>query len=75
MKRKPGRPHKIDTDRKRISLDEALKFIATERAKVGLKPCSKGHLYNMISKGTLSKATHNFGVLLYEDEVREKLCG
>ena len=73
MKRQRGRPPKID--RKKISVDQAVQITSDFWAQFGKKGYSKGYIYNMLSSGKLHKEVCGKGVLLYEDEVKEKLCG
>lgn len=74
-KRGPGRPAKIDPNRKKISVDQAVELTQKFWGQYGKKGYSKGYIYNLISSGDLHREDHGKFVLLYEDEVREKLCG
>lgn len=75
MKRKPGRPIKVDPDAKKISVDQAVQITWEYWAQFGIKGYSKQYIYNLMSDGKLRRDTRGKGALLFEDEVREKLCG
>jgi excisionase family DNA binding protein len=70
-----GRPPKVDPNRKKISMVQALQLIEENRSSRGLPGVSKGYLYNLISEGKLKSERLGKFVLLYEDEIRQKLCG
>lgn len=73
--RRPGRPRKIDVNRKQISIDQAVSLTKEFWKKFGKTGYSKGYIYNLISRGELARDSRGKGVLLFEDEVRAKLCG
>lgn len=75
QKKGRGRPRKIDPTRKRVSVDQAVEITKEFWAQFQKKGYSKGYIYNLTANGTLSKEKHGRDILLYEDEVREKLCG
>jgi hypothetical protein len=75
MKRKPGRPHKVDPLRKKITIDQAVQMTEEFWSQYGKKGYSKQHIYNLISKGELNRESHSRCVLLFEDEVKQRLCG
>lgn len=70
-----GRPQKIDPNRRLISIDQAVQLTTEYWAAFGKKGYAKGSIYNLISAGKLHKQETGKGVLLFEDEIKEKLCG
>lgn len=74
IKRGRGRPPKVDPNRKKISVDQAVEITKEHWAKYKKAGYSKGYIYNLISAGELHAERHGKGVLLFEDEVRKRLC-
>lgn len=75
IKRERGRPKKVDPNRKKITIDEAVRISAKHWAQYGMTGYSKKTIYNMSSAGKLEKEPHGKCVLLFEDDVIRKLCG
>jgi len=75
MSKKVGRPKKLDPNRKRVTVEQAVQITKEFWAKFGRPGYSRGHIYNMISKGELDRTGPKSCALLYEDEIIEKLCG
>lgn len=75
MKRKVGRPPKIDPNRKKITVEQALEMSRRFWAQYDKKGHSRQHIYNLTCAGELSKEKHGKAILLFEDEVKAKLCG
>lgn len=76
MKRRgPGRPPKIDPNRKKVTIDQALEIIRAHWAQYDKPGYSRGYIYNLISSGKLHRVGPPKTALLFEDEVIEKLCG
>lgn len=73
IERKRGRPPKAD--RKKISIDQALELSKNFWAQYGKPGYSKQHIYNLIHRKELSKEKHGKCVLVFEDEIIQKLCG
>lgn len=71
MKRKVGRP----SSRKKISVEQAVQLTKEYWAQYGRDGYSKGHIYNLIYKKELERTGPKNCALLFEDEVKEKLCG
>lgn len=74
-KRGRGRPRKVDPNRKKITIDQAIELISAHWARYGKPGYSKGYIYNLISKGDLHREGPPKRALLFEDEVLERLCG
>lgn len=75
IKRGRGRPAKVDPDRKRITVDQAVELVRIYWDQYGKPGYSKGYIYNLISSGKLQRTGPPKIALLFEDEVKEKLCG
>lgn len=75
IKRGRGRPAKVDPNRKRITVDQAVKITEKFWSQFDRPGYSKNTIYNLSAQGKLEKETHGRCILLFEDDVIRKLCG
>lgn len=75
MKRKRGRPRKVDPNRKKITVEQALEMSREYWSQFGMEGHTKGTIYNLVCAEELHKEKRGKWILLFEDEVKKKLCG
>jgi hypothetical protein len=66
-----GRPSK----QKKITVDQAVQMTQEFWAQYDRKGYSKQYIYNLISANKLKSEHTGKYVFIFEDEVRQKLCG
>ena len=75
MTKRVGRPKQMPPPERQVSIEQAVELVAERRKKFGMKPVSKGHIYNLISDDKLHRWGTAKMAILDADEVLERLCG